>query len=183
VHLATLHTSLSVLRPHHSHVALLQEQLEPHIQSGNYFIFDCPGQSELYMCHHCFQSVVTAMTKTLHMNLTAVQLVDSHLCTGPSKYLSAMLMCLTSMLHLELPHVNVLSKVGLVLSVVTLLPSHSNDFDWQKHDHHWIYSSFHCEQLPCHSCAWNAEAVSSYCSTLPWLSPCVREASLRTWFS
>jgi GPN-loop GTPase len=63
------------------------------------------------MCHDAFRAVVAALMQALHVNLTAVQLVDSHLVTGPQKYLSALLMCLTSMLHLELPHVNVLSKV------------------------------------------------------------------------
>ena len=46
--------------------------------------------------------------------LTAVHLVDSHLCAEPGKYLSAVLLSLTTMLHLGLPHVNVLSKIDLL---------------------------------------------------------------------
>ena len=40
-----------------------------------------------------------------------MQLVDAHLASDPAKYLSALLLALGAMLHLELPHVNVLSKV------------------------------------------------------------------------
>jgi hypothetical protein len=43
-----------------------------------------------------------------------VQLVDAHLCTDGGKYLSALLLSLSTMLHLELPQVNVLSKVDLI---------------------------------------------------------------------
>jgi hypothetical protein len=42
--------------------------------------------------------------------------VDSHLCAEPSKYLAALLLSLTAMLHLGLPHVNVLSKMDLLSS-------------------------------------------------------------------
>ena len=50
------------------------------------------------------------------IRLAAVELVDAHLCAEPGKYLSALLLSLGSMLHLELPHVNVLSKADLVES-------------------------------------------------------------------
>ena len=46
--------------------------------------------------------------------LATVGLVDAHLCTDAGKYLSALLLSLSSMLHLELPHVNVLSKADMV---------------------------------------------------------------------
>ena len=44
----------------------------------------------------------------------AMSLVDSHLCADPGKYLAALLLSLATMLHLELPQVNLLSKVDLV---------------------------------------------------------------------
>jgi GPN-loop GTPase len=82
------------------------------MKAQEYLLFDCPGQAELHMAHESFRVITNAMTQEWHMCLAVVQLVDSHLCTGPHKLLSALLMCLTSMLHLELPHVNVLSKVS-----------------------------------------------------------------------
>lgn len=48
--------------------------------------------------------------------LAAIGLVDAHLCTDAGKYLSGLLLSLSSMLHLELPHVNVLSKSDMVES-------------------------------------------------------------------
>lgn len=50
------------------------------------------------------------------LQLTAVHLVDAHLCSDPGKYVSALLLSLSTMLHLELPHVNVLSKIDLIES-------------------------------------------------------------------
>jgi hypothetical protein len=41
-------------------------------------------------------------------------MVDSHLCADASKFLAALLLSLSCMLHLGLPHVNVLSKVDLI---------------------------------------------------------------------
>lgn len=54
------------------------------------------------------------------MQLTAVHLVDAHLCSDPGKYVSALLLSLSTMLHLELPHVNVLSKIDMIESYGTL---------------------------------------------------------------
>lgn len=81
---------------------------------GYYFIFDCPGQVELFMLHDSLRAVLNALTGKWSYRLTAVHLVDAHLCTDPPKYISALLLSLSTMLHLELPHVNVLSKMDLV---------------------------------------------------------------------
>ena len=40
-----------------------------------------------------------------------MHLVDAHLAADPAKYMAALLASLSAMLHLQLPHVNVLSKV------------------------------------------------------------------------
>lgn len=46
--------------------------------------------------------------------LAAVHLVDSHYCTDPGKFISVLCTSLSTMLHVELPHVNVLSKMDLI---------------------------------------------------------------------
>lgn len=48
------------------------------------------------------------------LQLTAVHLVDSHYCTDPAKFISVLCTSLCTMLHVELPHVNVLSKMDLI---------------------------------------------------------------------
>lgn len=64
---------------------------------------------------YCFSLLYFRITISF-MQLTAVHLLDSHLCCDPGKYVSALLLSLTTMLHLELPHINVLSKIDLVES-------------------------------------------------------------------
>lgn len=49
--------------------------------------------------------------------MTCVNLIDSHHCSDPSKFLSVLLLSLHSMTQLELPHVNVLSKMDLIESL------------------------------------------------------------------
>ena len=79
-----------------------------------YFVFDLPGQVELTTCHDGLLRVLTVLTGKLGMRLTAVHIVDCHLCTEPAKYLSALVLSLSTMLYLGLPHVNVLSKVDML---------------------------------------------------------------------
>ncbi|GBF89287.1 GPN-loop GTPase [Raphidocelis subcapitata] len=91
----------------------LAERLAPLEAEGAYFIFDCPGQVELFTQHDSLRRVLAALAARGH-RLAAVHLVDSHLCTEPAKYIAALLLSLGAMLHLELPHINVLSKVDLL---------------------------------------------------------------------
>lgn len=115
----------------------LDGKLAPLLKDGCYLLFDCPGQCELFNVHDALRNIVehlakkhircvalvlrsSASSNSLHLpsrpSLAAVHLVDSHLCADASKYLAALLQSLTTMLHLGLPHVNVLSKVDLVTS-------------------------------------------------------------------
>ena len=48
------------------------------------------------------------------IQLCAVHLVDSYHCVDLARYISMLLLSLQSMLQLELPHINVLSKVDLM---------------------------------------------------------------------
>lgn len=50
----------------------------------------------------------------LFSQLAAVHLVDAHHCSDPTKFISVLLTSLSTMIHIELPHINVLSKVDLV---------------------------------------------------------------------
>jgi GPN-loop GTPase len=43
-----------------------------------------------------------------------VHLCDAHYITDASKYISVLLLSLRAMLHLELPHINVLSKIDII---------------------------------------------------------------------
>ncbi|NXN49218.1 GPN2 GTPase, partial [Rynchops niger] len=89
----------------------LQEKLAAF--RGHYFLFDCPGQVELYTHHDALKNVFTQLAKW-NFRLAAVHLVDSHYCTDPGKFISVLCTSLSTMLHVELPHVNILSKMDLI---------------------------------------------------------------------
>lgn len=92
----------------------LESKLLPLIRDDHYLLFDFPGQVELFSLHSNAKNVISKLVRNLDLRLTAVHLVDSHLCSDPGKYVSALLLSLTTMIHLELPHINVLSKIDLI---------------------------------------------------------------------
>ena len=51
---------------------------------------------------------------TIRGQLAAVHLCDAHYVTDPAKYVSVLLLSLRTMLQLELPHINVLSKIDIL---------------------------------------------------------------------
>ena len=48
------------------------------------------------------------------MKLIAVNLIDSNLCVQPHTFIAACLVSLSTMTHLELPHINILSKIDML---------------------------------------------------------------------
>eukprot|EP00977_Amphora_coffeiformis_P011798 scaffold2897_cov178-Amphora_coffeaeformis.AAC.3 len=96
------------------HVDEIIQTIKERVQERTYLIFDLPGQIELYTHSTCVQSMMQKMVKAMDLRLTAVQLIDAHYCTDASKFLSAALLGTTTMLRLELPTVNVLSKIDLL---------------------------------------------------------------------
>ncbi|THV02491.1 hypothetical protein K435DRAFT_827479 [Dendrothele bispora CBS 962.96] len=79
-----------------------------------YVLFDLPGQVELSTNHESVKRIVEKLGKRCGFRLAAVHLCDAHYVTDASKYISVLLLSLRTMLHLELPHINVLSKVDLL---------------------------------------------------------------------
>lgn len=79
----------------------------------NYFFFDCPGQVELYT-HHASMSKIFERLEKEGYHLVTINLIDSHYCSEPSKFVSTLLLALNMMLRMGLPHVNVLSKADLL---------------------------------------------------------------------
>lgn len=83
-----------------------------------YLIFDCPGQVELYTHNEAFKEIIQKITNqktsNLDLRLVAVYLLDSLCCSDASRFVSSLTSTLSAMLHLELPHVNVLSKIDLM---------------------------------------------------------------------
>ncbi|KAG9443349.1 hypothetical protein H6P81_014689 [Aristolochia fimbriata] len=93
----------------------LESKLEP-LLNDHYLLFDFPGQVELFFLHSNAKNIINKLIKKLNLRLTVVHLVDAHLCSDPGKYVSALILSLSTMLHLALPHINVLSKIDLIES-------------------------------------------------------------------
>eukprot|EP00551_Chaetoceros_affinis_P004694 CAMPEP_0203684122 /NCGR_PEP_ID=MMETSP0090-20130426/47873_1 /ASSEMBLY_ACC=CAM_ASM_001088 /TAXON_ID=426623 /ORGANISM="Chaetoceros affinis, Strain CCMP159" /LENGTH=523 /DNA_ID=CAMNT_0050553285 /DNA_START=41 /DNA_END=1612 /DNA_ORIENTATION=+ len=86
----------------------------PHPHPYPYLLFDLPGQIELYTHSTTIQSILSSLISNFDMRLVMVQLIDSHYCMDVYKFISSSLLSVTTMLRLELPAVNVLSKVDLL---------------------------------------------------------------------
>lgn len=80
---------------------------------NSYIIFDMPGQVELYTHYTVIKKMFEKLQK-LNYQLCCVHMVDSHYCSDPSKFISTLLLSLSTMLQIGLPHVNALSKADLL---------------------------------------------------------------------
>ncbi|KAL9652533.1 hypothetical protein ABK040_000103 [Willaertia magna] len=92
----------------------LIKQIKPYIEDKYYVIFDLPGQIELYTHYDAIRVITETLVKELHFQLCVVNLVDAHHCSDASKFISVLMISLSMMIRLELPHVNILSKVDLI---------------------------------------------------------------------
>ncbi|KXN84358.1 GPN-loop GTPase 2 [Leucoagaricus sp. SymC.cos] len=101
----------------------------------SYVLFDLPGQVELSTNHDSIKKVVNKLVKS-GFRLAAVHLCDAHYITDAAKYVSMLLLSLRAMLHLELPHINVLSKIDLLKQYEFNL-----DFYTEVHDLSYLENS------------------------------------------
>lgn len=85
----------------------------------DYLIFDLPGQIELYNHLPCMKTLVQAL-QGWGYQCCGVYLIDSLIVSDVSRFIAGTLMCLSAMVNLELPHVNVLTKCDMVQNKETL---------------------------------------------------------------
>ncbi|ODQ82563.1 hypothetical protein BABINDRAFT_56308 [Babjeviella inositovora NRRL Y-12698] len=103
----------------------------------NYLIFDCPGQVELFTHSQVFPKLFRRLTSKQHdLRLCVVSLIDSFYLTSPSQYISVLLLALRSMLQLDLPHINVFSKIDLLKNYGAL--PFNLDFYTEVQDLHYL---------------------------------------------
>ncbi|KAA8650942.1 GTPase GPN2 [Aspergillus tanneri] len=76
----------------------------------DYILFDCPGQVEIFTHHSSLRNIFFKIQK-LGYRLVVIHLIDSYNLTLPSMYISALLLSLRAMLQMDLPHLNVLTKI------------------------------------------------------------------------
>jgi GTPase SAR1 family protein len=95
----------------------------------DYVIFDTPGQVELWTNHESFRRIFERLSRMDYrvgrslrarlcvvdgLQLVVVHLSDAHYITDASKFISVALLSVRAMMQMELPHVNVLSKIDLL---------------------------------------------------------------------
>ncbi|OJI98736.1 hypothetical protein ASPVEDRAFT_123995 [Aspergillus versicolor CBS 583.65] len=76
----------------------------------DYIIFDCPGQVEIFTHHSSLRNIFFKIQK-LGYRLIVLHLIDSYNLTLPSMYISSLILSLRAMLQMDLPHLNVLTKM------------------------------------------------------------------------
>lgn len=89
----------------------LTEQLGDY--ADDYIIFDCPGQIEIFTHVDVMKSFVQTVERHGY-RVCGVFLLDSIFISDAAKFIAGMLACLSTMVQLEIPHVNVLSKCDLL---------------------------------------------------------------------
>ncbi|KAL4614313.1 hypothetical protein ACB092_07G045300 [Castanea dentata] len=90
----------------------LTEELDNYLDD-DYLVFDCPGQIELFSHVPVLRKFVEHL-KHKNFNVCGVYLLDSQFMTDVTKFNSGCMASLSAMIQLELPHVNILSKMDLV---------------------------------------------------------------------
>lgn len=91
----------------------LIKKFEKLSQEFKYILIDCPGQIELFTINGSLLFVLNKLIEKFQIRLVTVNLVDSSLCSDPSKFINVVLASLSIMLHFELPNVNVLAKADI----------------------------------------------------------------------
>ncbi|KAI9738596.1 MAG: ATP binding protein [Cirrosporium novae-zelandiae] len=83
-------------------------------------IIDMPGQIELYTHIPLLPALTKHLTRgSLNINLCVAYLLESTFVVDRAKYFAGTLSAMSAMIMLELPHVNVLSKMDLVKKMVS----------------------------------------------------------------
>ncbi|KAK0191021.1 GPN-loop GTPase [Armillaria mellea] len=81
----------------------------------DYLIIDCPGQIELYT-HHPFLPALVKNLGRMGIRTCAVYLIESQFMEDKYKFFSGVLSAMSAMVNLEIPWINVMSKMDLVTS-------------------------------------------------------------------
>ena len=91
----------------------LEENLGNDGDTDEYLLLDCPGQIELYTHMNVFKQLAELLTGW-NFRVGGLFLLDSHFMVDGAKFLSGSMAALSVMVNLEIPHINVLSKIDLL---------------------------------------------------------------------
>jgi hypothetical protein len=77
-----------------------------------YIIFDTPGQIEIYTVSDSFKNIIRMLCKEIR--LCAVNLIESINISDLPRYIFSIFSVLNAMINLELPQINIISKIDIV---------------------------------------------------------------------
>ncbi|KAF2835605.1 ATP binding protein [Patellaria atrata CBS 101060] len=96
----------------------LTEPLEP-VTEEYLIVIDMPGQIELYTHVPILPALVRHLMRgSLNVNLCAAYLLEATFVVDRAKFFAGTLSAMSAMLMLEMPHVNILSKMDLIKGTV-----------------------------------------------------------------
>ncbi|KAG0329592.1 ATP binding protein [Podila horticola] len=81
--------------------------------TDDYLIIDCPGQIELYTHFDIMKRLVEALGR-LNISICGVYLLESQFVEDKSKFFAGVMSAMSAMINLEIPHINVMSKMDLL---------------------------------------------------------------------
>ncbi|CDW81105.1 UNKNOWN [Stylonychia lemnae] len=79
-----------------------------------YFIFDLPGQVEIYSNHQSLKNIIQILSKRLNLHISAIHLVDCTYLYDKNRFLASMMLSLTAIIGMEMPFINAITKVDLM---------------------------------------------------------------------
>ncbi|KAI9311000.1 GPN-loop GTPase [Dichotomocladium elegans] len=79
----------------------------------DYLIIDCPGQIELYTHFPIMRRICNALTQW-NMRICGVYCLESQFIEDKYKYFSGVMSAMSAMVNMEIPHINVMTKMDLV---------------------------------------------------------------------
>ncbi|CAH0407790.1 unnamed protein product [Chilo suppressalis] len=82
--------------------------------NSSYYIFDLPGQVELYCHHNSLSHIISKLASDANLQLCVLHLIDSHHCSDAGKFIAALMLSLNAMLKIGMPHINLLTKADLL---------------------------------------------------------------------
>lgn len=80
---------------------------------GDYLIFDCPGQIELYTHMDTMKRFVKQL-QDWDFRVCGIYTIDAHFLTDSHKFIAGSLTALSTMINVEIPHMNILTKMDLL---------------------------------------------------------------------
>ncbi|GAC72536.1 putative transcription factor FET5 [Moesziomyces antarcticus T-34] len=82
--------------------------------NDDYIIIDCPGQIELYTHFPIMSRLVNILSVQYNFRICATYLLEAQFMDDKTKYFAGVLSAMSAMINLEVPHINLLSKMDLV---------------------------------------------------------------------